>query len=83
MDGVYDTWANPEGQFQVLQAAEPVYQLLGAGGLNARRMPETGVLVDSKLGYHIRPGKHAMTREDWKVFLSYADKYLRQPNESK
>jgi hypothetical protein len=71
-----DTWANPEGQFQVLQAAEPVYKLLGAGGLDARSMPEENVLVSSTLGYHIRPGKHAMGREDWNVFLKYADLYL-------
>jgi hypothetical protein len=71
-----DTWANPEGQFQVLQAAEPVYKLLGAGGLDARSMPPVNRLVDSTLGYHIRPGKHSMGREDWAVFLAYADKYL-------
>jgi hypothetical protein len=71
-----DTWANPEGQFQVLQAVEPVYKLLGAGGLDAGGMPPAGTLVDSTLGYHIRPGKHSMGREDWAVFLAYADKHL-------
>ena len=35
-NAVEDTWANPDGQFQVLQAAEPVYRLLNAGGLDAR-----------------------------------------------
>ena len=44
-NAVVDTWANPEGQFQVLQAAEPVYRLLGAGGLDARSMPEIDILV--------------------------------------
>jgi hypothetical protein len=76
-NAVEDTWANPEGQFEVLRAAEPVYRLLGAGGLDARRMPEPGRLVDSRLGYFIRPGKHSMTREDWKVFLAFADKHLK------
>ena len=71
-----DTWANPAGQFEVLQAADPVYRFLGAGGLDAKTMPETGKLVDSALGYYIRPGKHSMTRGDWKVFLDYADKNL-------
>ncbi len=72
-----DTWANPQGQFEMLQAAEPVYRLLGAGGLDAKTMPEVGKLIDSKLGYYIREGKHSMTTEDWKVFLDYADKQLR------
>ena len=71
---VDDTWSNPEGQFQVLKAAEPVYRLLGAGGLDATQMPETGKLVDSTLGYAIRPGKHSMTRDDWSFFLDFADK---------
>jgi hypothetical protein len=71
-----DSWANPAGQFEVLKAADPVYRFLGAGGLEAREMPEVGKLVDSKLGYYIRPGKHSMTRGDWSVFLDYADKQL-------
>jgi hypothetical protein len=69
-----DQWANPAGQFEMLQAADPVYRLLGAGGLEAAAMPELGKLVDSTLGYYIRPGKHSMTKEDWTVFLDYADK---------
>jgi hypothetical protein len=78
-NAVEDTWANPEGQFQVLKAADPVYRLLGAGGLDAKEMPENNKLVDSKLGYYIRPGKHSMTTEDWKVFLDFADKQLGKP----
>ncbi|MDR3638765.1 MAG: acetylxylan esterase [Isosphaeraceae bacterium] len=73
-NAVEDQWANPEGQFQVLKAADPVYRFLGAGGLDADEMPKTGRLIDSTLGYHIRPGKHSMGREDWKVFLDFADK---------
>ncbi len=71
-----DTWANPEGQFQVLKAAAQVYALLHAGGLDADRMPETGKLVASTLGYAIRPGKHSMTRDDWGLILAFADKHL-------
>ena len=71
-----DQWANPAGQFEVLQAADPVYRFLGAGGLEAKQMPELGRLIDSKLGYFIRPGKHSMTKEDWKVFLDFADQHF-------
>ena len=63
----------------MLQAAEPVYRLLGAGGLDAKKMPEQGVLVDSTLGYYIRAGKHSMTKDDWKVFLAFADKHFGKP----
>ena len=78
-NAVEDTWANPDGQFEVLRAADPVYRLLKAGGLEARERPETGKLIDSTLGYFIRPGEHSMTRADWKMFLDFADKHLGKP----
>src|SRR5262249_54311477 len=77
-NAVEDTWANPAGQFEVLRAAEPVYRLLGAGGLEAEEMPPVGKLSAGTLGYYIRPGKHSMTREDWRVFVDYADRHLRK-----
>lgn len=70
-----DQWANPRGQFEVLQAAEPVYRLLKAGGLDAQQMPAPGKLIDSPLGYYIRTGQHSMTAEDWRVFLAFADRH--------
>jgi hypothetical protein len=75
-NAVEDQWANPPGQFDVLKATEPVYKLLGAGGLAAKEMPEPGRLIDSTLGYYIRPGTHSMTKDDWKVFLDFADKHF-------
>lgn len=72
-----DQWANPSGQFEVLQAAEPVYRLLGAGGLDATAQPPNGTLVSSRLGYYIRAGKHSMTAGDWGVFLDFADTHFR------
>ena len=38
-----------------------------------------GKLIASKLGYYIRPGKHSMTKSDWKVFLDYADEHFKKP----
>ncbi len=73
-----DQWADPPGQFDMLKAAGKVYRLMGAGGLDADRMPEVGRLVDSTLGYFIRPGKHSTTPEDWKIFLDFCDKHLRK-----
>jgi hypothetical protein len=72
-----DTWANPAGQFDMLEAADPVYRLLGAEGLAATSMPPSRKLVNSRLGYFIRPGKHSMTTEDWGAFLDFADRQMK------
>jgi hypothetical protein len=82
-----DQWADPAGQFDLLVAADPVYKLLGSPGLASQRrrhadlyarVPPTGQLLDSPLGYFLRPGKHSMTPDDWKIFLAFADKHFRQ-----
>ncbi|AWI09259.1 acetylxylan esterase [Ereboglobus luteus] len=74
-----DVWANPPGQLAMLRAADPVYQLVAKEGLRAgvTEMPATGKLIDSRLGFFIREGKHDMTHEDWRAWLDYADKWLR------
>ncbi len=76
---VEDTWANPVGAFEMLKAADKVYRLVGADGLSAQTMPEANQLVDSNLGYVIRPGKHSMTKLDWGYFLDFADKQWGKP----
>jgi hypothetical protein len=75
-NGTLDTWANPEGQFEVLKAADGAYKLLGVKGLGGESMPPPGTIVGDRLGYHIRLGKHAMTPEDWDTFLIFADGHL-------
>lgn len=72
-----DLWANPSGQFRMLQLATPVYELLGVEGMKAKEMPPLGTLVDSRLGYFIREGKHAMTTPDWMQYLAFADKWMK------
>jgi hypothetical protein len=72
-----DQWADPPGQFEILKAANPVYKLVAGDGLAANAMPPEGKLIDSRLGYWIRPGKHSMGPEDWQTFLAYADRWLK------
>ena len=62
----------------MLKGADPVYKLLKSEGLGASERPELQTLVASPLGYYIRPGKHSMNREDWGVFLDFADKHFRR-----
>ncbi len=76
-NAVEDTWANPPGQFEMLKLAAPVYQLFGEGALETSEMPAVNTLSSGRLGYYIRPGKHSMTAGDWKVFMDYADRWLK------
>ncbi|MDR3707353.1 MAG: hypothetical protein P4L33_03560 [Capsulimonadaceae bacterium] len=71
-----DLWANPAGSFAMLNAADPVYRLVSGEGIDVHEMPETGVLLKTRLGHFIRPGRHAMTTEDWSAWLDYADAWL-------
>ena len=72
-----DLWANPSGQFDMMKRATPVYELLGVKGVGADAMPEQGKLLDSRLGYWIRAGKHEMNADDWKTFLAFADQWMK------
>ena len=72
-----DQWANPPGQFEVLKAATPVYDLLGVGGLKADGYPAENTLIDSRLGFWVRPGKHDMSPAEWRTYMAFADKWLR------
>ncbi|MSR56821.1 MAG: acetylxylan esterase [Planctomycetaceae bacterium] len=73
-NAVDDQWADPDGQFQMLQGADPVYRLLGSEGLDQKSRPELDMLISGPLGYFIHGGKHSMTPDDWRVFMNYADK---------
>ena len=80
-NGRADTWINPAGQFEVLRATAPVYRLLGGGDFTAMELPADGqVAGDDALGYYLRPGGHALLKDDWEAFLDFADKHLGSPD---
>lgn len=54
-----DGWADPVGERLSLQEAQKVYDFLG--------------LSRTKIGYHIREGKHGIGIEDWNHYLDFAD----------
>lgn len=72
-----DQWANPKGQFDMLKQATPVYKLLGVDGMMETEFPANGKLIDNRLGYWIRTGKHEMNADDWGVFIKFADKWMK------
>jgi hypothetical protein len=76
-----DRWSNPSGQFEVLQAAAPVYRFLGVESetpVSPSNAPslESG-FSGSRLGWYLREGNHSMTAGDWSVFMDFADKQWR------
>lgn len=78
-NGRADTWINPAGQFEAMRAAAPIYRLMGAGDFTMEELPADGRLMDAVLGYYLRSGAHSLLREDWKVFLDFADRHLGSP----
>lgn len=71
-----DAWSDPHGEFLGGQGADLVYRLLGTDGMTAREWPAPQTLVNSTVGYYLRPGGHNVTEEDWQATLDFADKHL-------
>jgi len=72
-----DLWADPRGEFLACKHADPVYRLLGVGGLETDQMPGLDEPVQKGLiGYHIRSGGHALTEYDWQQYMAFADRHL-------
>ncbi|TVR74148.1 MAG: acetylxylan esterase [Marinilabiliales bacterium] len=71
-----DEWADPGGQFNMLVAATPVYELLGVEGIETNLMPPQNQLVSSRLGFFIRPGRHDMTAIEWEAWMDFCDRHL-------
>jgi hypothetical protein len=59
VEGLADLWANPLGTQCTYQAAQPVFDFLGATDKNA---------------VYYREGGHDTTMEDWEALLEFADR---------
>lgn len=69
-----DDNADPRAEFAACVAAAPVFALHGLGGVGEDRFPAVGEARHAgAIGYHLRAGKHDLTREDWARFMDYTE----------
>ena len=81
---VEDWGADPESEFLSCVAASEAYKQYGLDGLkyDGEKMPETGSnLIDGEIGYHIRKGRHFLSREDWNCYMDFLDKKRNEKKE--
>jgi hypothetical protein len=75
---VEDLWSDPYSDFMSAKLASDAYELLGVTGLVNPTGEMIGVnehLHEGNVGYHMRAGKHFMSRDDWKQYMAYFDKH--------
>lgn len=73
-----DGWADPYSEFLSCLAVDEVYKLLGNKGfVHENRFLSPGEsLQDGNIAYHLRPGRHYLSRYDWQRFMRYLKKRL-------
>jgi len=73
-----DQWSDPKGEFLACVGASPVYLLLGKEGFPGKNFPASQQPVAGTIGYHVRPGKHAINQYDWKCFMDFSDNFFKR-----
>lgn len=71
----HDAWADPEGEFESIRQATPVYELLGQKGISTFEQPlPEHPLQDGRIAFHQKTGPHNLDEYDWNLYMDYADK---------
>ena len=76
-NGSGDFWSDPSGAWRAIQAADPVYEMLGSRGFDQPSAGEPDFSAD--LVWMQRPGGHGVTTRDWRAFLSFLDAHRDRP----
>ncbi len=70
---VEDKGADPVSEFLTSLHASSAWELLGEKGLiTPDKLPEIGDhLTEGNIGYHLRAGRHFLSREDWNYYIKF------------
>jgi len=68
-----DEYCDHDSGYLACVAAGEAYKRMGLKGfVHPDRLPHTGdKLHDGEIGYHLRPGSHSFTAEDWTMMLEF------------
>ena len=71
-----DDWADPNSEYLSCCAASEAYERLGLPGfVHSDRLPQCGdAFHDGTIGYHLRAGRHFLSREDWNHYFRFLHK---------
>ena len=71
-----DLWADPDNEYLSCVAASDYFETNGKTGfVHPDRLPRVGdYFHDGNIGYHLRAGKHYLSREDWLFYVKYLEK---------
>lgn len=71
-----DAWADPISELLCCVAAGPAFE---GGFVHNNVMPENGeALLEGKLGYHIKRGKHYFSRRDWQQLIRFVNHHYQK-----
>jgi hypothetical protein len=71
-----DQWADPKGEYLSGLFASPVYELYEQEGLSDAEPPRLNTPVHTRIGYHVRTGKHDVTSYDWEQYMMFAKQHF-------
>jgi len=73
---IEDEWAGPSHEYLGCVSASRAWEGLNQPGfVHPDRLPQVGdVLHEGAIGYHLRAGKHYLSREDWNRYMDFLDR---------
>lgn len=75
-----DVWSDPQSEYLSSMIASEAYERLGLKGFVCEdRYPKRGdTFHEGNIGYHMRAGKHFLSRYDWLKFIDFMDKHIKK-----